>query len=92
MTDEPYPEPKSPSRFSSRKFVAYMVSNLFSKLLIFWAMQTSQTDFIQMTLIITSGCVDVGYILGQAGLDAFLGWANHLVDKVPQPPTEIPKP
>ncbi len=86
IQDEP-----APSRFSSRKFVAYMVTNLCFKFLIFWAMHTSQSDFIQMNLIITSGCVDIGYILGQAGLDAFLGWANKVVNKVPQPPNTIPE-
>ena len=90
MTDEPLPN--GTSRFASKKFAAYMVSNLLMKFLIFWAMYTSQTDFIQMTLIIASGCVDIGYILGQAALDAFLGWAGRLIEKVPSPPTEIPKP
>lgn len=82
---------RTPSRFSSKKFVAYLLSNLFSKFLIFWAMQTAQSDFIQMTLIIVSGCVDIGYILGQAALDAFLAWAAKLVDKVPQPPNTLPE-
>ena len=94
MTDETgkqTPDEPAPSRFSSRKFVAYMVTNLCWKYLVFWAMYTQQTDFMQMTLVITSGCVDVGYILGQAGLDAFLGWANKLVDKVPQPPSTLPE-
>jgi hypothetical protein len=99
--DDPQPEPKpgeatSPSRFSSRKFVAYMLSNLLWKFLIFWAVYSEESDFIQMTLIIVSGCVDIGYILGQAALDAFLGWAGKLVDKVPEPPqgaaTPPPKP
>ncbi len=89
MTDEPVP--RGTSCFASKKFAAYMVSNLLMKFLIFWAMYTSQTDFIQMTLIITSGCVDIGYILGQAALDAFLGWASNLIHKVPSPPAEKPK-
>ena len=84
MTDEPVPN--GTSRFASKKFAAYMVSNLLMKFLIFWAMYTDQTDFIQMTLIITSGCVDIGYILGQAALDAFLGWSSKLIDKVPEAP------
>jgi hypothetical protein len=89
MTDEPIGD--GGSRFASRKFAAYMVSNLLMKILIFWAMYTKQDDLIQMTLIITSGCVDIGYILGQAALDAFLGWANNLIHRVPSPPAEKPK-
>ncbi len=72
---------KVESRFKSRKFAAFMVSNILWKAMIGFMVFKGQSDFILMTAIIVSGCVDIGYILGQAALDAFLGWATRLIPK-----------
>ena len=83
MGDDPVQAANPNSRFKSRKFIAYMVSNLVWKLLIAFMVWKGQSDFILMTVVIVSGCVDIGYILGQASLDAFLGWADGLHFRAP---------
>lgn len=62
----------------SKKFVAYLIADLGWKILTFYFMFTHIKSIkpyefgIILTLIIVSGFIQVGYILGQAALDKYL--------------------
>lgn len=81
----------SESRFASKKFAAYIMSNFFWKVIVGFMVLQGQSDFILMAVVIVSGCVDIGYILGQAALDGFLGWAGKLVENAPKSPGKPPE-
>lgn len=69
---------------SSKKFIAYLLATitwtlLLSTSLYLWASFVDEwRAFIVIFMIVVKGCVEVGYILGQAGLDAF----TSLVDAI----------
>ena len=61
----------------SKKFIAYLISELGWKFLIFyvvWEYKTAIDHYAFMVLIsmiITSGFMQIGYVLGQAALDKY---------------------
>lgn len=70
-------------KFASKKFAAYLISEISWKLLLFYmlGMYTEKKldhygFLILVTMIITSGFVGVGYILGQAAIDKYV----HLME------------
>lgn len=75
----------------SKKFIAYLISELGWKALIFyvvWGYQSKIDHYAFMVLIamiITSGFMQVGYILGQAALDKYTHIAETAVkaDRTP---------
>ena len=60
----------------SKKFIAYLLSNLWSKALIFWMVSKSEGDFVIMSTITAAAFIDIGYILGQAALDKYVRVAS----------------
>ena len=71
----------------SKKFVAYLIAELSWKFLIFWVLfeyKTKIEHYAFMTLvamIVTSGFIQIGYILGQAALDKYAYTASNILDK-----------
>ena len=71
----------------SKKFLAYMISELGWKICIFSTLWVygSEIDFYALTLlmclVITSAFIQVGYILGQAALDKYVHVAKAIVEK-----------
>ena len=61
---------------SSKKFIAYLISNLGSKMLLFWMVTRSEGDMVLMTTITAASFIDIGYILGQAALDKYVRVAS----------------
>ena len=62
----------------SKKFVAYLIADLGWKLSLFYVLYQSKSKFdyysfsVVITLLIVSGFIQVGYILGQAALDKYI--------------------
>ena len=71
----------------SKKFVAYLIAELGWKILIGYVlMQYSgkiehYSFMLLMTIVITSGCIQVGYILGQAALDKYSMLAEKAIEQ-----------
>ena len=60
----------------SKKFLAYLLSNLGSKILIFRMIEKSEDNIVLIALITASSFIDIGYILGQAALDKYVRIAS----------------
>jgi len=71
----------------SKKFVAYLIAEAGWKLAMFYLLYTYQNKIehysfmVLLTLIIVSGIIQVGYILGQAALDKYTHVANNMIDQ-----------
>jgi hypothetical protein len=65
---------KSPMQ--SKKFLAYLLSNLGSKILTFWMVEKGVDNVTLITIITATAFIDVGYILGQAALDKYVRVAS----------------
>lgn len=60
----------------SKKFLAYLFSNISTKIYMFYATLKTESDLVIMTSIICSLFLDVGYILGQSSLDRYVRLAK----------------
>jgi hypothetical protein len=56
----------------SKKFLAYLLSNLINKAIIFYMVFKSSPTTAVAWAITAAAFIDVGYILGQAALDGFV--------------------
>lgn len=56
----------------SKKFLAYLLSNLINKAIIFYMVFISSPTTTVVWAITAAAFIDVGYILGQAALDGFV--------------------
>lgn len=56
----------------SKKFLAYLLSNLINKGIIFYMVFKSSPTTTVAWAITAAAFIDVGYILGQAALDGFV--------------------
>ena len=71
----------------SKKFIAYMTSELGWKFTLFYLLYHLQGKIdhyslvMLMTVVITSGFIQIGYILGQAALDKYVNAAVEILDK-----------
>ena len=71
----------------SKKFMAYLIADFGWKLVLFYILYHSKTKFdhysfpVTMTLLIVSGFIQVGYILGQAALDKYSNLSKQILDK-----------
>jgi hypothetical protein len=74
----------------SKKFIAYNVANLTTKMLLFYMCYKSEGDLVIMTGLVASAFLDIGYILGQAALDRYVRVASFAKDqKMPgRPPKQ----
>lgn len=70
----------------SKKFIAYMISELGWKIILFYLLYQLQGNLnhfslvILMTIVVTSGFIQIGYILGQAALDKYVNAAVEILD------------
>lgn len=61
----------------SKKFVAYLIADIGWKIALFYTLFQSRNSYNQynfviiLTLMVISGFIQVGYILGQAALDKY---------------------
>lgn len=74
----------------SKKFVAYLISDIGWKIIILYMLmhlssklEPSELTFL-LTVVITSGVIQIGYILGQSALDKYLSTATEIFDKEDQ--------
>lgn len=56
----------------SKKFVAYIMSNITMKMLLFYMTYRNEGDFVIMSGLAATAFLDIGYILGQAALDRYV--------------------
>ena len=70
----------------SKKFLAYLVSDVGWKVIIMYMLMhlksklTVQELTLLMTIVITSGVIQIGYILGQVALDKYINAAVEILD------------
>lgn len=69
----------------SKKFLAYLISELSTKFLMGWLITHIGTFDVYETslllgMVISSSCLTIGYVLGQAALDKYLGAAVDILD------------
>lgn len=81
----------------SKKFLAYIIADLGWKILMFYVIWEYQTKIehyafmVLVSMIVTSGFIQIGYILGQAALDKYTHIAVSAIDKeAPTPPPKKP--
>ncbi len=71
----------------SKKFIAYLISEIGWKFLIFYVVCEYQTKIdhyaflVLISMIITSGFMQVGYVLGQAALDRYAHVAERGINQ-----------
>ena len=81
----------------SKKFLAYLVADFGWKFLMFyivWEYKTAIDQYafmVLMTIIITAGFIQIGYILGQAALDKYVKAAVEILDKDEPKKVEVEK-
>lgn len=69
----------------SKKFIAYLIADLGWKLALFYMLFQSKSKFdhysfsVIITLLIVSGFIQVGYILGQAALDKYIRTTENIL-------------
>lgn len=80
------------SPLQSKKFIAYLLADLGWKVLLWKMMLADTSEVTLLTTILVSGFIQVGYVLGQAGLDGFTHLADRLVDMRKPPGVSEPTP
>ena len=73
----------------SKKFLAYLIAELSSKLLMAWLITHIGTlDVYElsllMTMVLSSSALTIGYILGVASLEKYLNSAVEILDREDQ--------
>lgn len=85
-------EKKNLSPLQSKKFMAYLIAEagwkiaLFALLYIYGKGIEHYSFMVMMTLIIVSGFIQVGYILGQTALDKYTHMAEVAISQDKEPP------
>tara|TARA_E500000331_G_scaffold262412_1_gene253374 strand:+ start:531 stop:809 length:279 start_codon:yes stop_codon:yes gene_type:complete len=75
----------------SKKFIAYLIADFGWKVALFYILYQSKSKFdyysfsVVLTLLIVSGFIQVGYILGQAALDKYTEVAKNITNDTPPP-------
>ena len=76
------------SHLKSKKFIAYLLSELGWKIIIGYILYQYQAKIehysfmLLLGIVITSGFIQVGYILGQAALDRYALLAENTTDRI----------
>ena len=71
----------------SKKFLAYLISEIGWKAIIFYILYKVDNKIdpsittLLITIVITSGFIQIGYILGQVALDKYLQITDKKTDK-----------
>jgi hypothetical protein len=86
----------------SKKFLAYLIADVGWKILMFYVVWEYKTQIdhyafmVLVTMIVTSGFIQIGYILGQAALDKYTHVATTALEQngngKPTPPSKPSKP
>ena len=85
----------------SKKFLAYLIADIGWKVLMFYVVWEYKTQIdhyafmVLVTMIVTSGFIQIGYILGQAALDKYTHVATTALEQnggKPTPPKKPTKP
>jgi len=79
---------KSSSPLQSKKFIAYLIAEITWKLLLFKTIFEFSSKKIEhyeftiiITMVVTSGFIQIGYIIGQAALDKYTFLATSAISK-----------
>ena len=71
----------------SKKFIAYLIADVGWKIIILYMLmhlkakiEAGELTFL-LTVVITSGIIQIGYILGQVALDKYINAAVDIFDK-----------
>ena len=70
----------------SKKFIAYLTADFGWKIIIIYMLTHLKSDLspeeltFLLTVVITSGIIQIGYILGQAALDKYISAAVDIFD------------
>lgn len=89
MSQDPTQFDKLPLK--SKKFLAYLIADVGWKILMFYVIWEYQTKIehyafmVLVTMIVTSGFIQIGYILGQAALDKYTAVAITALDRDGKP-------
>tara|TARA_B100000927_G_scaffold139503_2_gene112612 strand:- start:3943 stop:4257 length:315 start_codon:yes stop_codon:yes gene_type:complete len=77
----------------SKKFLAYLIADFGWKILMFYVIWEYQTKIehyafmVIVSMVVTSGFIQIGYILGQTALDKYTHIAVSAIEKeAPTPP------
>ncbi len=71
----------------SKKFIAYLIADLGWKSVIVYMLThlksklTTEELTLLLCMVITSGVIQIGYILGQTALDSYINAAVDILDK-----------
>ena len=71
----------------SKKFLAYLIADIGWKAIILYMLMHLKSKLdpeeltFLLTVVITSGIIQIGYILGQAALDKYINAAVDIFDK-----------
>ena len=71
----------------SKKFLAYIIADLGWKIIILYMLMHLESKLqpseltLLLTIVITSGIIQIGYILGQAALDKYINAAVEVFDR-----------
>ena len=71
----------------SKKFLAYLMADIGWKVIILYMLMHLQSKLdpeeltFLLTVVVTSGIIQIGYILGQAALDKYINAAVDIFDK-----------
>jgi len=82
---------KGLSPLQSKKFLAYIISELLTKAGMFYMLYHlgSKLDYTELALLlgmlVSSSGLTIGYVLGQASLDKYLNAAVKVLDRDEQP-------
>lgn len=74
----------------SKKFLAYMIADIGWKAIIFYMLMHLKSKLdpseltLLLTIVITSGIIQIGYILGQTALDKYVNAAIQIFDNEDQ--------
>ena len=74
--------PAQSSKLKSKKLVAYLTTNVMWKALVGYGIYSKTEMWLLLSMVVVSGIVDVGYILGQASLDKVLAHVRGTVSDV----------
>ncbi len=81
----------------SKKFLAYLIADFGWKILMFYVLWEYKTKIdhyafiVLVTMIVTSGFIQIGYILGQAALDKYTHITVAAIEKDKKPKEPKPK-
>jgi hypothetical protein len=80
----------------SKKFIAFLISEFSWKLIVFYVLMQYKSGIdhyaflVLLSVIVTSGFLQIGYVLGQAALDKYTAVAQTALENKPESPAKKP--